>query len=42
MAETNLFKSGDKVEWEGKIGTIIRNDNNFRYWVVEFSDCTRI
>ena len=42
MAKTNLFKPGDKAEWRGKVGTITRNDKDFRYWVVEFDDCTRI
>jgi hypothetical protein len=42
MAKTNMFKIGDKVEWRGEIGSIIRNDKDFRYWVVEFEDYTRI
>ena len=42
MAKTNMFAEGNLVDWKGKTGKITRNDNDFRYWVVEFRDCTRI
>jgi hypothetical protein len=42
MAKTNMFKQGDLVTYEGKVGTVLQNDRDFRYWVVEFKDCTRI
>lgn len=42
MAKTNMFKQGDLVTYEGKVGTVLRNDRDFRYWVVELQDCTRI
>ena len=42
MAITNLFKPKDKVIWENEIGTIVRNDVDFRYWVVEFDTHTKI
>lgn len=42
MAVTNMFATGDKVLWRGEVGTIKRNDNDFRYWVVEFDKYTQI
>lgn len=42
MANTNLFKEGDAVNWNGNIGKITANDRDFRYWQVEFKDCIRI
>jgi hypothetical protein len=42
MAKTNIFKTGDKVQYRDCIGTIKRNDSDYHYWVVEFKDCTRI
>lgn len=38
--KTNLFKEGDKVKWLDKTGKILRNDRDFRCWVVEFPGCT--
>lgn len=42
MAKSNLFRTGDRVLYKGKTGQIERNDRDFRYWVVEFKDCTKI
>ncbi len=42
MANTNLFATGDTVKWKNETGTILRNDSDFRYWVVEFESYTRI
>lgn len=42
MAKTNLFTTGDTVLYKDNVGLIKRNDKDFRYWVVEFKDCTRI
>lgn len=42
MAKTNMFATGNCVTYKGAVGRILRNDRDFRYWVVEFKDCTRI
>ena len=42
MAKTNMFARGDSVTYKGAVGTILRNDHDYRYWVVEFKGCTRI
>lgn len=38
MANTNMFKVGDIVEYHGNFGTIERNDKDFRKWRVRFKD----
>lgn len=42
MAGTNRFSMGNIVGYDGMIGTVKKNCNDFKYWEVEFKDCTRI
>lgn len=42
MAGTNRFAEGNIVGYDGMIGTVKKNCNDFKYWEVEFKNCTRI
>lgn len=41
MAGTNRFAVGNIVGYDRMIGIIKKNCNDFKYWEVEFGDCTR-
>ena len=42
MAKTNMFAQGNLVDWNGEVGKIVRNDKDYRYWVVEFPSHTKV
>ncbi len=42
MAGTNRFAEGNIIGYDGMIGTVKKNCNDFKYWEVEFKDYTRI